>query len=338
MPTDFGSDNTSVAAPEIVEAVQRVNEGSVPAYGFDICSHSLSEALSAFFGRPSFGLAVATGTAANCIALAAACPRYGVVLCHEKAHIVVDECMAPGVFNPGMKLLGVTGHGAKISTSTLTRTLDQMTPGLFSGIPSILSISQCTELGQVYQLHELSALRDVAQSYGLSVHIDGARLANALATLECTPKEFCDATDPRTIAFGLTKNGGLLCEVIVCFEEDLHRDITFIAKQTGHLVSKQRFLSAQLHAFLEDDRWLRFARIANDAARMISERLSNRLLINTEANEVFLRLNDQEKHNLAAAEVVYQPWIIDDQLGYRFVTNWSTSARDVETLCQAIEQ
>lgn len=334
--SSFYSDNTSIADPVILQALIDANQEAAPAYGQDDYTEKLQCLLSSVFGKEAFGLPVATGTAANCISLRVLCPSYGVVFCDGSAHILVDECGAPTFFNPGMKLIGIDSLSGRIELEALERTFDRITPGLFHGFPSAISISQCTERGCVYSLNQLSEISQFCRIHDLSLHLDGARLANALARLGCPADELIDACQPDTVALGLSKSGGAIAEVIVTFEKERFEQAKRIAKQSGHLVSKQRFLSEQLNADLGSGNWIQRAAHANEMAQLIARHYENRLIVPVEANEVFLKTSGSDEAELRMAGIQFANWPIGQKRGIRLVTSWSTKVNDLDALFNAL--
>jgi threonine aldolase len=294
---NFNSDNEAGVAPEIVAAIARANAGMAHSYGEDALTARVRERLRTLFEAPRMEVfPVVTGTAANALAIAQVTPPYGAVYCHEEAHVNTDECGAPELYSGGAKLIGLPGARAKIDPEVLARTLAYTGElGDHECLPCALSLSQATEHGAVYAREEVAELAGIAKRHGLRVHMDGARFANALVHAGCTPAELTWRAGVDLLSFGATKNGALMAEALLVFDPALATGLGRRRKRAGHLVSKMRFVSAQLDAYLEDDLWLRLARHANAAARSLAAGLAAipgvEVLYPVEANEVFVRLS-----------------------------------------------
>jgi threonine aldolase len=293
----FFSDNAAPAHPKVLEAIAAANRLDT-AYDGDEWSGRLDGAFSDLFGTKVHALWVTTGTAANCLALAALCPPYRAILCHKDAHIEVDEAGAPGFFTGGAKLVLLEGAGAKLTPDAVAAGCDRIRDDVHQVQPAVLSITNATEYGLVYRAAEVAALGELAKSRGLALHMDGARLANALAS---TGEALADVTwraGVDALSFGFVKNGGLNAEALILFRTELADEIAVRRKRAGHLLSKGRYLAAQILAMLEDDLWLANARAANAAARVIGEAVPQRLLHPVQANEIFLRVSADEAAQL----------------------------------------
>ncbi len=290
---NFASDNGAGVAPEILEAIASSSRVNAPAYGEDEYTARAQARLSEIFETKVAAFLVATGTAANALALSALAKPWEAVFCHEEAHIHDDECGAPELFTGGAKLVGIVGEGGKITPGALRDTLERFPRGLVkSPQPGVVSLSQASEAGTVYRVGEIEEVCAVARSAGISVHMDGARFANAVVSCGCSPAEMTWRAGVDALSFGATKNGALACEAVVFFDLAHAEDFAFRRKRAGHTMSKGRFLGAQMEAYLKDDLWLRLAGRANASARRLSERLAAapgvRLAWPTEANEVFI--------------------------------------------------
>ena len=272
---NFASDNAAGVAPEILAAIARANDGAALAYGRDDWTKRVERRFAELFEREVAVFLVPTGTAANALALAHLTPPWGAVLCHAESHIATDECGAPEFFGGGIKLIGLPGAGGKIAPETLQDALEH---GQWGGphhvSPSVLSLSQVTEAGTIYRPHELRRLAEIAHGRGLAVHLDGARLANALARMNASPAEATWQAGIDALSFGATKNGALAAEAVVFFDPARGANMQERRKRGGHLVSKHRFIAAQMEAYLADGLWLRLARHANAMADRLAERLS----------------------------------------------------------------
>jgi len=292
---DYRSDNTGRAAPEILEALVAANTGTALGYGADEWTARLQERFAELLETKVRVFPVATGTAANALSLAAASPSWGLVYCSEAAHINTSEANAAGFFGGGLKLVPVQSTYGRIDPDALARTLSAIMPGqLHRGQPAAVNITQASDLGAVYRLDEIRAVSEVAKGRGLKVHMDGARFANALARLGCSPAEMSCRSGVDILSFGVTKNGGALCDAIVVFAPELADGLAVQLRRAGQVWSKMRFASAQLMAYIEDGLWLRLAAASNAAAARVASGISHlpglRLLAPVEANEIFLEV------------------------------------------------
>jgi threonine aldolase len=292
---DYRSDNTGRAAPEILEALMRANHDTALGYGADEWTAVLQRRFSELFETAVRVFPVATGTAANALSLAAASPSWGIVYCSEVAHINTSEANAAGFFGGGLKLAPVAGEHGRISPERLADTLAAVAPGqLHRGQPAAVNLTQASDLGTVYSLAEIRAVAEAAQSRGLRLHMDGARFANALARLGCSPAEASWRCGIDIMSFGATKNGGALCDAIVVFAPELADGLAVQLRRAGQVWSKMRFASAQLLAYVENGLWLDMARASNAIAARIAAGLAGipgvRLLAPVEVNEIFLEL------------------------------------------------
>ena len=293
---DFRSDNVGGAAPEILEALLAANEGTASPYGDDDYTRRMNERFSAVFERPVSVYPVATGTGANSIALAALSNAFGAIYCHETAHINVYECGAPEFFT-GAKLVGLPGSDYKLDVAVLDEALVLADRGNPTRVqPFALNITQPSDFGTLYALDEVAALCSVARRHGLRVHMDGARFANALVALGCSPADLTWRCGVDLLSLGATKNGAINAEAVVVFDRELARDIPYRMKRGGQVLSKARFVSAQLERYVADDRWLERARAANAHAAALARRLTEipgvSLVAPVEINMLFLRMPD----------------------------------------------
>jgi threonine aldolase len=332
----FFSDNTASISAEILQAIEAANRDLAIAYGDDPWTQRLDEVIGGFFGTEVRAFAVATGTAANSLALATLAPPYGAIYCHPEAHIAVDECGAPGFFSGGAQLERIEGADGKLTAAALAATLEGHSVSVHSVQPAAVSISQATELGTAYRPAEVAALCEVARSHGLRVHMDGARFANAVTHLGCHPGDVTWRAGIDVLSFGATKNGALGAEAVVFFNLGLVRDFELRRKRAGHLLSKSRFVSAQLLAYLESGLWHRNAQRANGLARRIGHAAGKRLLHPVEANEVFVRLGVDGKAALRSAGFEFYDWGSPASGAARLVAAWDQDERHVEALCAAL--
>jgi threonine aldolase len=328
----FFSDNAAPAHPKVLEAIAAANRLDT-AYDGDEWSLRLDGAFSELFGTEVRAFWVTTGTAANCLTLAALCPPFGAILCHRDAHIEVDEAGAPGFFTGGAKLILLNGEGAKLAPGTVAAACDRIRKDVHQVQPAALSITNATEYGLVYKAGEVAALGALAKDRGLAIHIDGARLANAVAA---TGESLADLTwraGVDALSFGFVKNGGLNAECMILFETELADEIAVRRKRAGHLLSKGRYLAAQILAMLEDDLWLDNARSANAAAQTLAKAAPHRLVYPVEANEIFLNVAADEAAQLRTKGFDFYDWGPGE---IRLVTSWDQNPEDVERLAEAI--
>jgi threonine aldolase len=332
----FFSDNTACVCPEILQAIADANQDLAVAYGDDPWTQRLDEVLGAFFGTQVRAFVVATGTSANSLALATLSPPYGAIYCHREAHIACDECAAPGFFSGGAQLALLEGADGKLSGEGLAAALDAQSVSVHSVQPAAVSISQATELGTAYRPAQVAALCEVAHARGLHVHMDGARFANAVAFLGCHPGDLTWRAGVDVLSFGATKNGALAAEAVVFFDHNLVRDFELRRKRAGHLLSKSRFVSAQLLAYIETGVWRRNAERANALARSIGEAAGARLIHPVEGNEVFLKLGDVGKAHLRAAGFEFYDWGAPASGEARLVASWDQDEGHAQALCAAL--
>ena len=339
----FASDNVAPAAPEVIDAIARINHGTVHSYGDDAETRRLTTMAQEIFECELVIHPVATGTAANALALAALVPPFGAVYCHEIAHINTDECGAPEFFSGGAKLLALASPDGKLCAEQLAGPVAHAREmGVHHVLPSAVSVSQATEWGTVYRRDELAALTAAARGHGLRVHMDGARFANAVAHLACTPAEASWKCGIDVLSFGATKNGALAAEAVIFFRPELAREFEMRRKRAGHLWSKMRFLSAQLTACLDNELWLRHARHANALATHLAHGLQQhgiRLLQPVEANEVFAALPMTLIDALRAQGFEFYEWPAPAGLGLhvvRLVTAYDMTLADVDALLESI--
>ena len=293
---EFRSDNVGGAAPEILEALVAANEGTASPYGDDDYTRRMNERFSATFERPVSVFPVATGTGANSIALAALSNAFGAIYCHETAHINVYECGAPEFFT-GAKLVGLPGSDYRLDAITLDEALMLAGRGNPTRVqPFALNITQPSDFGTLYSLDEVAALSSVAHRHGLRVHMDGARFANAIAALGCSPADLTWRRGVDVLSLGTTKNGAINAEAVVVFDKALADEIPFRMKRGGQVLSKARFVSAQLDRYFADDRWLDRARRANALTSELAARLQEipgvTVVAPVQVNMIFLRMPD----------------------------------------------
>jgi threonine aldolase len=349
---NFESDNTAGIAPAILNAIVRTNEGVARAYGEDGVTAHLKARLAQLFEREVGAYLVATGTAANALALAQIAPPWGAVLCHEECHLALDECGAPEFFGAGLKLIPLPGDGGKIAAPTLAAALHR---GAWGGphhvTAAVLSLTQATECGTIYRPDEIRELAAIAHAYGLKVHVDGARFGNALVRLGISAAASSWQCGVDILSFGATKGGAMGAEAVVVFDPKLALGMDERRKRAGHLISKHRFVAAQLAAYLADDLWLELARGANGMADRLAAALAEAgltLVWPVEANEIFVILPRRLDERLRAAGARYFAWtaknlparapVADDEVLVRLVASFATSGADVDKLVAVIRE
>ncbi|WP_174275056.1 threonine aldolase family protein [Sphingomonas bacterium] len=328
----FFSDNAAPVHPAIFAAMAAADRVDT-AYDGDALSKALDARFSALFGCEVAALWVPTGTAANALALAALCPPFGGVICHRDAHIQNDECGAPEFFTHGAKLLIAEGAGAKVTPESVRAVADAIADDVHRVQPRALSITNATEYGCVYPPAEVAALGALAKARGWRFHMDGARFANAIVHLGCTPAELTVQAGVDVLSFGFVKNGGLSAEALIFFDPALADDTRRRRKRAGHLLSKGRYLAAQIHAMLDGDVWLETARAANRAAATLAGAAGGRLLHPVQANEIFLRATPSEAAALRAQGFDFYDWAEGE---IRLVTHWASPEAEVAALAAAI--
>jgi threonine aldolase len=328
----FFSDNAAPVCSQVLDALSRVNTLDTP-YDGDRWSQQLDGAFSDLFGTPVRALWVPSGTSANALALAALCPPHGSVVCHRDAHIQNDECGAPEFYTHGAKLALAEGTGAKLTPESVTAVLDRVQSGVHWVQPHAISITNATEYGLAYTPDQVAAIGDVARDRRLGLHMDGARFANAVAHLDCAPGDVTWRAGVDVLSFGFVKNGGMSAEALIFFKPELADATLYRRKRAGLLLSKGRYLAAQLLAMLENDLWLTNARAANAGARLLAAAAGDRLIHPVEANEVFLKASPDEAASLRALGFDFYDWAPGE---VRLVTSWDQSEDAIRPLAEAI--
>jgi len=333
---NFRSDNTAPAAPEILAALAACNTGAAASYGEDEWTAQINAAFAKLFAREVEVYLVASGTAANAIALSSMTQPWGSILCHREAHIETDEAGAAEFFTGGSKLVLIDGAHAKFSADELEEALTRNLRGVHSVHPGAVSISNASERGAVYAPEEVAALARVAHRAGIGLHMDGARFANAVAHLGCSPATAIEGVD--LLSFGATKNGAIGVEAIVVFDPARATNLATRRKRSGHLLSKHRYAAAQMLAYLEGDLWLRNARRANALARRIGGAAGDFASAPVESNHVFLKPGAAALARLREAGVEFYEWGAPGSGEARLVVSWSQAEEDVDRLCEAIRR
>lgn len=340
-PINFASDNAAPVCPEVMTAIMAANDGPALGYGNDQLTRDVENRLKDIFERDLKAYPVATGTAANVLGLSVMTPPWGTVYCHELAHIEQDECGAPEFYTGGAKLSLMQGENGKIDPADLEKRLSVSGQGVVHhSQPAALSLTQSTECGTVYSPTEIAALSDVARSHGLGVHMDGARFANALVSLNCSAADITWKSGVDILSFGGTKNGAMAVEAVIIFDPEKAQEFEFRRKRGAHLFSKLRYLSAQLDGYLSNDVWLKNARHANDMVRILSEKLAPldhvTQLYPAQANELFLQLPEEKIQALEAENFLF--YVMDDtgNRQARFVTSWNSSEAEIDALVDCL--
>lgn len=332
---NFSSDTAAPPHPAILEAMLAAAKGPAPSYGADQWTSAARAALREVFETDLDVWLVSSGTAANALALATLCPPHGAILCHAEAHIERDERGAPEFFTGGGKLALLPGQHARIDLAELrTRIAGNRHDFVHETPAHVLSLSNLTESGAAYRPFEVAERAAVAREGGLAVHLDGARLANALVSTGASPAEMTWRAGIDALSLGATKNGGVGCEAIVLFGAARQRigDLMVRAKRAGHMPPKMRFLGAQMTAYLKDGLWLDLARRANTSATNLAAALTaagGKLAHPVDGNEVFVDLPPGVAEHLKAAGAAFYTWIDGS---HRFVCSWATEAAEIEAL------
>jgi threonine aldolase len=337
---NFRSDNETAVAPQIWQALEEANVGTAYSYGEDDWSLKLDEAFSELFETETLVLPVSTGTIANAIALATVTPPWGMVFCHRSAHIAIDEAGAPEFLGNGLRLVQVDGHYGKIQADGFTASLESAVGhGVHSYEPSSLSLTQCTDFGTSYSCDEIQSVCSIAADRKMATHMDGSRLANAIVNQGCSPAECTWKAGVQMLSFGASKNGCMAAEALLFFGEEGRYGIAERhRKRSGHLLSKMRYVSAQLLAYIQDDLWLKLASNANDqAARfaaIIEAHPEAQLEFPVGGNEVFVHWAPAKIERLKESGVQFQLWPGRDDLA-RFVFSYSTTPEETDQLINA---
>ncbi len=328
----FFSDNAAPVHPKVMQAVADANAVDT-AYDGDALSSQLDERFSRLFDHDVAVLWTATGTAANCLALASLAQPYQGIICHREAHIEVDEAGAPGFYTGGAKLMLLDGEGAKLSPANVAAHLATIRPDVHQVQAAALSITNASEYGLTYSPSEVAVLGALCRKNGLGLHMDGARFANAVASQDVHPADLTVRGGVDILSFGFVKNGGMGAEALVFFDPTLADAARYRRKRAGHLQSKGRFLAAQLLAMLDGDLWLNNARAANEAARTIADAVPERLMYPVQANEIFIRLKTDEATSLRNQGFDFYDW---GDGAARLVTSWHHGLEDVQPLADAL--
>lgn len=337
---DFRSDNVSSVSPEILNHLVKSNQGTSSSYAEDDLTRAVTAKLQEIFEYPVRFFPVLTGTASNALGLSILTPPYGSMFCSDAAHIYYDECAAPEFYTGGAKLIGLPSLNGRVSADDAEKAIAKaVSSGIHHAKPSTVSITQATELGTVYTPDNVAEVASVSRKFGLHLHMDGARFANAVAFLAVSPAELTWKAGVDVLCLGATKNGALSAEGVLIFNASVGDDLAYRVKRSGHLASKSRFISSQWLAYLSDNLWLENATWANTMARRLSDGLARlpatKILFPTEANEVFVSVDDHVPEALQRQGVKFSPWPAESGNVLRFVTSFNTVESDVDACIDA---
>ena len=348
----FGSDNQSGASAKVMDSLIQANQGMSDSYGGDIWTQKAIDRVKEVFEHPDCQVFfVTTGTAANCLALSSMVKPWQTIVCHQQAHIAMDESTAPEFFSGGARLITLDAGKGRLTADTLASYLQRQALHVpHNPVPGALSLTQANEAGQVYSPQEINELATLAHSKGLKVHMDGARFSNAVASLRCTPADLTWRAGVDILCLGASKNGCLAAEMVICFDQDLARDFEFRRKRSGHLLSKGRLLGAQVDAWFSDNHWLELANHANTLAHRLALGLkeveSVELVWPVEANELFVVLPSALASFLQSKGAVFYDWdsstlpdgykIKPSDQFVRMVTSFASCTEEVEAFLELI--
>jgi threonine aldolase len=335
---DYNSDNAAGVCPEVLEAVLAAQGPEPAGYDSDRWSMRLDAAFSALFETPVRAFAVPSGTAANALGLSACVPPYGGVLCHAEAHIEVDEAGAVGFYSGGASLMLVPAAQGKLTVAALDAAMARRRADVHQVQAAALSLTQATECGTVYTPGEVAAIAGWARARGLKVQMDGARFANAVVHLGCSPADVTWRAGVDMLSFGCIKNGGMSAEALLVFDPGLAQSIPVRRKRAGLMPSKGRFAAAQLLAMVESGAWASNARAANAGAQVIAAAAGDRLLYPVQANELFVAVTAAERAQLRAQGFGFYEWELAGPEAARFVVRWDQSAAAIAALARALAE
>jgi threonine aldolase len=340
---DYLSENTAPVHPEVVEAVVAANSGYATNFEAEAWTERTVARLKQAFACDLAAFTVSTGTAANAVALGAMTPPWGGILCHWDSHIETDECGAPEMFTAGARQISLPGRHGKLDGAVLLKYLEEARFGVVHAIqPSVLSLTQLTEAGTAYSPEEIRELSAIAHRFGLLVHMDGARFANAVVACKSTLAEMSWGAGVDVLTLGTTKSGTFGAEVIITFKPELAKAVAFVRKRGGHFAPKSRFLSAQVEAYLANDLWRRNALTANTAAIKLSKGLAGlpgvEIIHPTQGNEVFVAMPDAlEKRLVERGFRFHRNWRLSPR-HHRFVMSWAARLEDIDHLVTAASE
>ncbi len=345
----FGSDNVVGASPRVLEAIVAANGGALPSYGEDEITKAVERRIAEIFEADVRVFLMATGTAANGLALACLTPPWGEIVCHQDAHVMTDECGGPEQWTGGAKITPLPGIGGKIAPDTLKASLEAPRRGIHSVTPAVLSLTNLTECGTAYRPDETAALTKIAKQHGLRVHLDGARFSNALVGSGATPAELTWKAGVDVLCLGATKNGAMAAEAVIFFDRALTETAEPRRMRGGHLLSKGRLLSSQFQGWFADDHWLELARKANGAAQRLAHGVRRmnamRLAWEVDGNELFIVMPEETEQKLLGQGFRFYRWRHESMAAdrkpaagevlCRFVCSWQTENAAVDAFLEA---
>ena len=337
---NFRSDNEAPVNSKILQAIIAANDGFEESYGYDSYSIKLQEKMQQLFGCWCEVIPLTTGTAANSLATALTTPPYGSMFCSDNSHLNNDECGAPEFFSAGAKLITIQNDNGKIDIDLLDKTLAASgVHGEHECLPAAISITQSTEAGTLYSLDEIKQINSLKQKYSMYLHMDGSRIANAVATMNCSIADMTWKKGVDLLSFGATKNGAMIAESLIIFNPKIGKQIKRMRKRAGHLISKMRFVSAQLLAYLEDDLWLQLANHANKQAADFYQALKNShdFIYPVQANEAFLRISETDIERLQSKGFEFHVWPGSTDI-IRLVFSHATREQDVQALIAELKK
>ncbi|MDB9869851.1 beta-eliminating lyase-related protein [Alphaproteobacteria bacterium] len=341
----MGTDTVSGVAPEILDSIIEVSKIKTLPYGNDIFTKECREKICKIFQKDDIEiLPMMSGSASNSLAISSFLRSYGSVLCHSESHINKDEGGAPEFFSSGGKLISIFNQSGKIIAEELNNKINSLIlKGPYNSRPSGVSITQLLENGTIYSIKEIKAISDICKKHKLFLHMDGARFSNAMAFQESlSPADATWKIGIDCLSLGATKNGAMAAEVIIFFNSELAKEARNQIKQTGHLISKTRFISAQLNAWLNNGLWLTLAKSANEKAIYLSKKLSTldefQLLYPTEGNEIFFKIKNTTYKSILELNIIPNLWNkLDDEMSViRFVTSFETEQNELDELISRI--
>jgi len=340
---NFASDNAAPVHPTLMEALVQENSGPAMGYGNDPTTLDMERRLQDLFECDLKAYPVATGTAANVLALSVLTPPYGSVYCHKSSHIECDECGAPEFYTGGAKLTLLDGANGKLDPAILDAVLSETDPQNVHHVPpAAISVTQVSEAGTIYTPDEVRNIGDIAQKYNLGLHMDGARFANAVASLGCAPSEITWKGGVDILSFGATKNGAMAVEAVVFFNQEKAKEFEFRRKRGAHLFSKSRYLSAQLKRYVQDDLWITMADDANKMAKRLAQGIDllpdtkAKLHFSVSANMLFATLTEQAIERLEKAGFLFYVMGPRHKAEVRLVTSWNTTASEVDEMLEIL--
>ena len=337
---NFRSDNEAPVNNQIMEAIIAANSGFEESYGYDSYTLKLQQKMQQLFGCWCDVIPLTTGTSANSLAMALTTPAYGALVCYESAHMMTDECGAPEFYSGGAKLIGISGGNGKIDIKQLDQFLAGTgVHGEHESLVSAISLTQSTEAGTLYSIEELKQIKAIKEKYGLALHMDGSRIANAVAASSENIAQMTWKSGVDLLSFGATKNGAMMAEALIIFNPKIGKEIKRLRKRAGQLISKMRFVSAQLLVYLQGDLWLQLANHANQQAQKLYQALKSThdFIYPVQANEVFMRLKPNKITQLQQQGFEFHVWPGSNDI-IRLVFSHATESKHVEQLIQALKK